>query len=146
VVNLKIESVDKQSWLTIEYVESETGHYPGLGVSIAVQNDGFSGCNPEVWFELDFFKRFLDELRIVAQKKSGNALVESMTAEEFKLKIQSTDINGPLMLQYKLSKNIYHPKRVNISICGSFELDAGDFPERVKEFEKLIPEGEYKLR
>lgn len=135
---MKIESADKQSWITIEYVESETEHYPSLGVSIAVQNDGFSGCNPEVWFELDYFKQFLNELKNLAQKRSGNALIESMTAEEFKLKVQSTDINGLLMLQYKLSKNIYRPKRMNLSICGSFELDASDFPERVKEFEKLI--------
>lgn len=135
---MKIESADKQSWITIEYVELETEHYPSLGVSIAVQNDGFSGCNPEVWFELDFFTSFLVELKILAQKKSGNALIESMIAEEFKLKIQRTDISGPLMLQYKLSKNIYRPKRMNLSICGGFELDPCCFTEIVKGFEQLI--------
>ena len=133
-----LKSIDEQSWLEFEFKEAEMEMYPSFSLAISVQNEGFSGINPEIWLELDYFKNFLTDLYGLDRERTGNAILESITAGEFQLKIQSACPEGPLELQYKLSRNSYCPKRRNVSICGGFELDFKDLSEAVAGFDELI--------
>ena len=134
--------MNKESSITIEYVDCELERYPSVCVSITVSNEGYVGANKDVWFELRLFKQFVNHLKELDDKRKGFASVESMSPEEFFLSIETYDLSGHLMLKYKISKYAHHPN-VNISLSGGFKLDSSFFTKLVDDFIKLVDESKY---
>ena len=133
---MRIDSINKESYITIDYVDCEIKRYPSVCVSITVNNEGFAGVNKDVWFELDLFKQFTDALHELDCKRKGSASIESMSQEEFFLSVETYDLSGHLMLKYKISKHGYCPN-VTRSLSGGFELDTSFFVKIVNDFIKL---------
>jgi hypothetical protein len=136
---LKIESEDKKSSIQIGFIESELEHFPSFLVSIKAENEGFCGSN-NVWFQLDQYKSFIDELKILEDKRQGKASLESMSPGEFKVIIESFDSSGHLILRYQISKNVPQTNQIQIIffVSGGFELDSSCFAFVVKGFESLF--------
>ena len=139
---MRIESEDKKSFLLLDFLELEKERYPSLSISVKIENEGFSGCNKNIWLESGSLKNFLKELKSLDKKRNGFASIESMDPEEFKLKIESIDRSGHLILKYSLLKysflkNSYYPNYIERTVSGGFELDTSCFSEIIKVFENL---------
>lgn len=132
---MKIESNDKKSYLNIEYIDCEIERYPSVCVAITVQNGDFRGSNKDVWIELDLLKKFIDNLKILEKTRRGSALLNSMSPEEFEIKIETYDLSGHMILNYKISQYTHHiPKTKVISLTGGFELDVSFFINIISDF------------
>lgn len=139
---MRVESLDRESSITIDYVDSEIVRYPSICVCIAVRNDNFAGLNKDVWIELDAFKKFTDALKELDYKRKGFASVESMSPEEFFLSVETYDSSGHLLLKYKIFEHGYCPN-VSKSLSGGFELDPSFFTQIVNDFIKLGDTSKY---
>lgn len=143
-VYMKIESSDKKSYLNIEYVDCEIERYPSVCVAITVQDREFRGYNKDVWFELDLLKEFIDNLKILEKTRKGSVSVNSMSPEEFEIKIETYDLSGHMILNYKISQYAHLvPETKVISLTGGFELDVSFFISIISDFAHLADEENY---
>ncbi len=141
---MKIESNDRKSYLNIEYVDCEIEKYPSVCVAITVQDGDFRGYNKAVWFELDLLKNFIDNLKILENNRKGSVSLNSMSPEEFEITIETYDLSGHMILNYKISKYAYHiPKTKVVSLTGGFELDVSFFMSIISDFAYLADEKNY---
>ncbi|WP_010243282.1 hypothetical protein [Acetivibrio cellulolyticus] len=133
-----IESEDKKSYISIDFVEDELERIPSICVSVSVKNNDFCGRNDMVWVELNVLKGFICELERLDMNRKGIATLGSMSPEDLILTIEAYDLAGHLMLKYKLSKTMYCPDLLYSSIKGGFELDTSSFSNLVKEFNVFL--------
>lgn len=141
---MKIESIDRKSYLNIEYVDCEVERYPSVCVAITVQDGSFKGYNKDEWFELDLLKDFINKLKILEKTRRGSVSLNSMSPEELEIKIETYDLCGHMILNYKISQYTHHiPKIESISLTGGFELDASLFININSDFVNLADEENY---
>ena len=141
---MKIESNDRKTFLNIDYVDCEIERYPSVCVAITVQDGEFRGYNKDIWFKLDLLKDFIDNLKILEKTRKGWLLLESMSPEEFQIKIESYDLSGHMVLNYKISKYTHQiPKTNIISLTGGFELDVSYLINIISDFTNLANEQNY---
>lgn len=141
---MRIESNNKKSFLNIEYVDCEIERYPSVCVAITVQDGDFRGYNKDVWFDLNLLKSFIDNLKIIEKTRRGSASFNSMSPEEFEVKIETYDLSGHMVLNYKISQYINHmPKTKVLSLTGGFELDSSLFINTISDFAYLANEKKY---
>lgn len=139
-----IESNDRKFYLNIEYVDCEIERYPSVCVAITVQNGDFRGCNKDVWIELDLFKDFINNLKILEKTRSGSASINSMSPEEFQVTIGTYDLSGHMILSYKIAQYSHRMSKTNIiSLTGAFELDVSFFNTIISDFVRLADEQNY---
>lgn len=139
---MRIESENKESYITMDYIDCETERYPTVCVFITVKNEDFVGINKEVWFELDLLKQFTDTLKELDYKRKGFASIKSMSPDEFSLSVETYDLSGHLMLKYNICKLGYCPN-VSKSLSGGFGLDSTLFTKIVNDFVKLGDSSKY---
>jgi hypothetical protein len=143
---MRIESNDRKSYLNIEYVDSEIERYPSVCVVITVQDGDFRGYNKDVWIELDLLKNYIENLKILDKTRRGAASMNSMSPEEFQIKIETYDLSGHMILNYKISQYAHRMPNTNIiSLTGAFELDVSLFTNIISEFGHLANEKNYPL-
>lgn len=141
---MKIESNDRKSYISIEYADCEIERYPSVCVAITVQDGDFKGYNKDVWIELDLLKDFIDNLKILEKTRRGSASMNSMSPEEFQIKIETYDLSGHMILNYKISQYAHlMPKTNIISLTGGFELDVSFFINIISDFTHLADEQNY---
>ena len=75
-----------------------------LGVSVAM--DSFAGSYDQVWIAADEWRTFISSLRQLEYVRRGEAAVESMSPDEFVLRLQIMNAAGRLAVSGCLS--IYH--------------------------------------
>jgi hypothetical protein len=142
---MKIISLDKQSVINIEYVESEMYRYPCLSVTVNVDDRGFSGCNMSIWIELEAFRRFINQLEEVDQHRHGKAEIQGMSPDTLSIKIYSVDKAGHLIVEYSLAQITHvgpHREWISKSVSGGFELDTTMFTQMVKQMAGILKECE----
>ncbi len=139
---MRIVSETKQSLIEINQVDVELTHLPSIEISIEIKDSGFAGCNDEIWIELKELSRFLEQLRDCEQKRVGQALLESMSPEEFQLTVRNIDSSGHFSVRYSLTKRTYNYTQTLIKheLKGEFNLDSEFFFQMVNDFSTLIPE------
>lgn len=94
---MKIISTNRESLLNIEYVDCEIERYPSVCVAITIKDGEFKGYNKDVWIELDSLKNFTENLKIMEKTCSGLVSMNSMSPDEFQIKIESYDLNGHII-------------------------------------------------
>lgn len=140
-----IESNHRKSYLNIEYVDCELENYPSVCVAITVQNRAFKRYNKEIWLELNLLKEFVDNLKVLEKTRKGTVSLQSMSPDEFEIKIETYDLSGHMVLNYKISQYTHlHINNKNmISLTGGFELDVSFFLDIISQFTLLAEEQNY---
>jgi hypothetical protein len=138
---MKIVSLNQQSVIYIEFVESDMERYPSVCVKVQVKDRGFSGYNKSIWIVLDDFNKFIEQLKELDQSRRGTAELHSMSPGELSITIAPVDRAGHLMLKYCLSRTTidgpFH-EWISLSVTGRFDLDSTFFSNTVKQVEKFI--------
>jgi hypothetical protein len=107
-----IRLVDAANHVEIVVVETLDSHSPSPGdvrLSVSVKSDGFYGKYDQVWIGCDTWQTFVSSLRQVERDRAGHAAVESLSAEEFTLRIEIVKRTGRITASGWLSK--YHHMR-----------------------------------
>lgn len=113
-------------------------------VAITIQNRDFKGYKKDVWIELDLLKEFIENLKILEKTRRGSASMDSMSPEEFQIKIETYDLSGHMILNYNISQySSWVPKINRISLTGGFELDVSLFINIIYDFIHLADEQNY---
>ncbi len=120
---LTIESVDKQSVISIKLVEVKHEKLASVCLAINVNDFGFCGNNERIWLGMNQINSFLEELDKLATKQ-GRAVLNSISPKEFGLVFQSQSLAQHIQVNYKLSRNIYHPEPNYLTVQGGFMVAA----------------------
>lgn len=136
---MKIESIDRNSFIDIQYVESEMIRDPSVVFSVVIQDKGFSGQNPNVWIRVSCLQQFIEELNEIENKRKGAARITGLSPNEFSLSIESINSRGYFMAAYQLERTLYLENTYQkMYVGGRFDYNISDTNEVVKFFSKLI--------
>lgn len=80
---MKIESIDKNSFITIEFVDCEIERFPSVSCAISIHDRDFSGHNKDVWFDLISLKDFIKKLRSLEETRENQIIRVNATFNIF---------------------------------------------------------------
>jgi hypothetical protein len=106
--------------------------------SVGVSTAGFTGANRKVWLSPFALSTFLKELRAVCDRRTGEATLEALSPEEFRLCIRITDLSGHASCFVDLAQ--LHPtygRWTKNSLSVEFELDPSLLPKYVADAERI---------
>jgi hypothetical protein len=119
-----------------DYVESS------LAVHVEVAANGFSGQACEVWFWLAELRGFVDALERLERDRSGEAILTSMSPNEFILTIRVADRAGHVVLRATLQWPVYgvlpQGGSVDHRVELGFALDPTMLPRVLRDFQELL--------
>lgn len=137
---MRIESTDKRSSITFEFVESQQHLLPGICFSINIRDNEYSGVNPQVWVEARDVRSFIYAVKKINLERKGSAPLAGMSPQEFSLTIQCVNRKGDFVLEYLLSKHVYlehlSSKRL---VSGAFDMNPSDLERIDNFFSSLLP-------
>ena len=133
-----IVSLDRSSEIRITIDGAEVDNYPSLNVIVEVKDSAFSG-SVITWLAMDDFNRFLAQLKQCERTRQGQAVLTSMSPDEFELQLQNLDRSGHFVALYKLTRLHYTTTGIiRQSLSGGFALDAEFFIKLLSDFEELV--------
>jgi hypothetical protein len=122
----------EEEFIVIDELERNPDGTPCAGdvnVRISLSLQEFSGSYGGIWLELPEMERFISELEILDEKRTGSVGISSMSPEEFTLKIRSSDSLGHMEIEVQLHRYQYSgPKYWPIYLKGGFETQ----PETIR--------------
>lgn len=123
----------KEEYVEIVELERNPEGTPCAGdvnITVALSLQAFSGSYDGIWLELPEMERFIAELEILDEKRSGNANISSMSPNEFTLEIRSSDSLGHMEIETQLHRHQYSgPKYWPVYLRGGFETQ----PETIRQ-------------
>lgn len=135
---MKIDSADHSASATLEVVDIEADHVPGLAISVAVDTGVFKGAIKEVWLELHRLDAFLEEIDRLDRERKGKVVLESTLSGAFWLCIESSDLLGHLALSISVTEQMSTEAGVANHVSVTFPVDPTSFPDVVREFRRLL--------
>lgn len=100
---IKIFSASKNSYLLIKINNlDQIAWKSDFGVSIIINDNGYSGNNNGVGLNFDRYQIFLSELRSCDTKRAGKAILSAVSPDEFEMVIENYDSSGHFTLRYDL--------------------------------------------
>ncbi|MBD3587363.1 hypothetical protein HHX48_16625 [Salinimonas sp. HHU 13199] len=131
----------KEEFIEIEELERNPEGSPCAGdvkdkVALALRE--FSGSYDEIWLELPEMERFVAELEIIDEKRSGGAKISSMSPEEFVLETRSSDVLGHMEIEAQLHRYQYSGSKYwPIHLTGGFETQPETIRQLISYFKAL---------
>ncbi|WP_159668938.1 hypothetical protein [Andreprevotia sp. IGB-42] len=93
-------------------------------ISVRATLGEFSAFHKSVWIEEEPLNRFISELSILASTRSGSAILESYSPEDFRLEFRNRDTLGHIVIEIQLCQYQYSgPTYWPIKLSGGFEAD-----------------------
>src|SRR5215813_9710272 len=143
---MKISSEDKKSFIEIivrdAYCEpmqpGEADDDWHMTVSLQMTTEWFIARLPDVTLYRSFVEQFLLSLRELNEKRKGIAKLEGLGYEKFALSIFNTNERGYLAVSLEMEKYELSSERYLMKATGGFDLDPGDLPQILYDFEKLF--------
>lgn len=133
---LKITSLDRASEISLTIDDYEADRYPSLNLIVEIKDGAFSG-SVITWLAMSDFNRFLSQLKQCERTRQGQAILVSMSPDEFKLQIQNFDRSGHFVVLYQIIRYTA-TDTIQQSLAGGFELDAEFFVKLLSDFEELV--------
>jgi len=110
-----------------------------IRVKITVTLREFFGTYDSVYLELSALAEFVESLICLERTRFGEAVLQSMSPDEFSLKLRSRDGLGHLVVEATLQRHQYSgPTYWPTKVSGGFELEAEDLPKIVSQFRGLV--------
>lgn len=118
-------SVYKQASLRFQIMEAlRDNRYPSAALSVWVDDGGFSG-SVRIWVGADEWNAFVGQLEECERLRRGSATLQSMSPDEFSLRIESGDSLGHFVVRYALlQRDFLRIGSVARTLCGGFDLDS----------------------
>lgn len=124
--------------ITIEPVDRVAAHLPCAGdveISVAVVSEQFSGQST-AWIAAPAMADFLVQLRELEKRRQGEATIEGLSPEEFRLRLWSTNRRGHMAVAGLVAKQIYDgPFRHAVEF--GFVLDPTSLPGILDGFQAI---------
>jgi hypothetical protein len=107
--------------------------------ALNIASGGFSGQGA-TWIEVDQFTAFLAQLRELEGSRTGSAIVEGMSPEQFQLRLWAVDGLGHMAVAGRLTHHQFGGWRGPHlhAIEFGFEFDPTLLPSIVSEFQSMI--------
>ena len=124
-----VRLTDAANHVEVTLVERLDSHSPAPGdvrLSVSVTMDGFYGKCDHVWIGRDTWRAFISALRQVERDRVGHAAVESLSPDEFMLRIEIVNRAGRMaasgwLAKYHLGRSMGRAARSQIEF--DLELD-----------------------
>jgi len=99
----------------------------------------FSGLYDGIWIEQPMLRDFVQALERLEQLEECEATLESMSPQEFILKIRPKDSLGHLVVEAMVARDRYSgSSRIRTSVSGGMEIALGELTEVVRSFRSLL--------
>lgn len=120
-------SCDSGHFLSIERVESS---HDDLLVAVEVRCPGFTG-RIDTWILREAWLDFCGQLGVLESRRQGSAVVESMSPQEFRLTVRSTDSSGHMAMDGFLGYRGVHGE--TLLTFSPMSFDPSSLPTLVSE-------------
>ena len=134
--------VDEDNRVLLTPFETSDYAEPSLAVHVELAGNGFTGRAREVWFWLATLRDFVDALERLERDRSGEAILTSMSPNEFLLTIRVADRAGHAVLGAILQWPVYgvlpHGGPFDHSVLLGFALDPTMLPRILRDFKELL--------
>lgn len=134
--------VDEDNWVLLAPFETSDSIEPSLAVRVELSGNGFTGRAREVWFWLAKLRTFVDALERLERDRSGEAILTSMSPNEFTLSIRIADRAGHVVLGATLQWPVYGvlPQGGPFDHCVllGFAIDPTMLPGILRDFQELL--------
>ena len=125
--------------VVLERAPSGVPNEGDLRVQVSVTLGAFRGTYDSVWLEQPVLSDFVESLASLERTRSGEALLQSATPEEFSIKLRSRDNSGHLVAEVSLQRYQYSgPTYWPTKVSGGFELEPTELPKIVSQFRALV--------
>jgi hypothetical protein len=133
---MRINSIDNRGYVTI--VAQEAGPDRSLRISVTASYKGFSGKYASIWISHDALDAFVDGLASLDRIRRGDACLESMSPNEFVLRLFSTDSLGHIALSILLKRPTYEFGKCRcLNLELTFELNASRMSQIIYDVKNL---------
>ena len=126
---------DHKNFVEIAIANQEDGDLQSGGdayVTVEISSNGFSGHN-DLWVSSDSIKSFCRNLVRLEAKRTGKAILESISPGELHIKVFSTTSRGHMGIEGTTGYSIQNENsRFNHSVSFGFEFDPSQLVEAVK--------------
>jgi hypothetical protein len=107
-------------------------------MSVIASYEGFSGKYARIWLSHDALDAFVDSLVSLDRIRRGDACLESMSPDEFVMRLFSTDSLGHIALSILLKRPMYKFGKCRfLKLELTFELDASRMSQIIYDAKNL---------
>jgi hypothetical protein len=117
--------------VAVDHVPRHLPMHGDVELSVAVSSNKFAGQG-FAWVEGSSLARFLDELRLLENRRQGSATLEGMSPDEFRLQIWSVDRRGHVAIGGMIVQQIFKGEAAapyRHSLEFGFEFDPTALPK-----------------
>jgi hypothetical protein len=115
----------------------ERGIDGSIRLSVKAAGYGFGGRNRSVWISHAELKRFLRSLSEVDATRRGEATLESMSPDEFQLRLYISDRAGHTRADLVLARRAYADHAEDARVTFGFDFDPSFLPGLLRAFEQV---------
>jgi hypothetical protein len=106
--------------------------------SVSVSAAGFSGSNRKIWLSPFALSTFLEQLHEVCDRRTGEALLEALSPDEFRLCIRIIDLSGHASCLVDLAQvRLSYGRWAKNSLSVEFEVDPSLLPMYLADAKKI---------
>ena len=138
-----IRSLDNTATVEILVVgRSPDDSDSSLCVDVVVAGD-FAGRNPQIWYDHVALKAFLRDLEILETSREGNAVLDSVSPGECRIRFRCVGLRGRVLVQVCFWKLVYFPDgqgHDTNQLTLNFEMDPGMLQQLVSDIRRLTAE------
>lgn len=135
---MKIESIDKKSFIALRLEERGDDRLPSRRLAIESQLGDFSGRYDQVWVEQAQLERFIAETTELERTRRGTATLQAMSPDEFLLHIKVIDAAGHVAVTVQIRRRGYvGQEHQRFGLEGGFELEPSTLPALVRALSDL---------
>lgn len=132
-----IPAKSNSSIISIEKLDDNSSE--DLHINVIVKGEGYSGVNSSVWLFKQDILIFINQLKIIDAKRSGESFIASMSPNDFYLKVLSLDNLGHFGVTVHLSRNTYINSKSFNDLCEiTFKIEASFINSIVDYFQVLV--------
>jgi len=108
-------------------------------VDVSVKLKCFFGQYSEVWLEQPEIEIFLIKLQELNQSRSGNAIIASMSPDEFSLEIRVSDNLGHMEIETSLKRYQYSSEiQWPVNVSGGFQVEPEEIGQLISGMKSLL--------
>jgi hypothetical protein len=110
-----------------------------LSLNVVVSAKGFTGRNDAAWVAGSDWNSFIEALRKLDRTRSGQAVISSMSPNDFQLSIFASGPAGHMFAQGWVGRGYYSVRSLLLENHVSFgiEIDPSTLPDLIQQLETL---------
>jgi hypothetical protein len=132
------EGEDSMELTAVDWGPAESPSAGDVELSVAVASAGFTG-HGFTWVAADRLSAFLDRLSGLEECRRGEAVLEGMSPDEFRLRVWSVNRRGHMAIGGRVTRRVYGAEESPYchALEFAFEFDPTRLPEVLAGFRNI---------